>query len=80
MNYVGYLSLLAMLADISLLDILFSGLDGPPLDMALKLPVILDWPLQPELNSKIIECEKAEIENLKGKSTKNQGKQIVCKL
>lgn len=34
-----------MLADSSLL-VLFSGLDGPPLDM-LKLPVILDWPLQP---------------------------------
>lgn len=45
----AHLSLLTMLADSSLLEILFSGLDGPPLDMALKLPVILDWPLQPSV-------------------------------
>lgn len=43
----NYLSSLTMLADSSLLVMLFSGLDGPPLDIALKLPVILDWPLQP---------------------------------
>lgn len=36
-----------MLADNSLRDVLFSGLEGPPLDIALKLPVILDCPLQP---------------------------------
>lgn len=41
------LSVLRILADISLRDVLFSGLDGPPLDIALKLPVILDCPLQP---------------------------------
>lgn len=43
----NYLSLLTMLADSSLLEMLFSGLDGPPLDMALRLPVMLDCPLQP---------------------------------
>lgn len=48
MDYIlNYLSLLTMLADNSLLVMLFSGLDGPPLDMALKLPVMLDCPLQP---------------------------------
>lgn len=36
-----------MLVDSSLLVMLFSGLDGPPLDIALKLPVMLDCPLQP---------------------------------
>lgn len=37
-----YLSVLIMLADVSLRVALFSGLDGPPLDIALKLPVMLD--------------------------------------
>lgn len=41
-----YLSLLTILVDNSLLEILFSGLDGPPLDIALKLPVMLDCSLQ----------------------------------
>lgn len=65
-----YLSLLTILADNSLLEIEFSGLDGPPLDIALKLPVMLDWPLQQPTRIQRSSKPKAQFENRKPKFKK----------
>lgn len=67
------------LADNSLLEILFSGEDGPPLDIALKLPVMLDWPLQQPIDRSSNRITNLKIEyEIQGKifqkQKKNKGK------